>query len=177
MCQENRTYVLNEFRQNGTFAVLLMKNHIHYTESVIDTGFSSAFHPNETNMKNKHQEQDNWLYSICGATYLARIWKRTLLSLNKYPTDPSVNNQTSAVRTEDSVSQQVTWTYTCAKEGTSSPSSLPALLAPGRSLLRCNPQEMAVLVQQLSAKDIKKIHRVEVGVGVQEEKEGDTEVW
>jgi len=54
MCQENRTYVLNEFRQNCTFPALLMKNYIYYTWSVIDVGFSSAFHQNPTNMKNKH---------------------------------------------------------------------------------------------------------------------------
>lgn len=40
MCQENGTYVLNEFGQSCTFAVLLKKNHIYY----ISLRLTRAFH-------------------------------------------------------------------------------------------------------------------------------------
>lgn len=61
MCQENGTYVLNEFRQSCTFAVLFKKkSHLLY-QSETDMGFSSAFNQNwNTNTKYKMTVQHSW---------------------------------------------------------------------------------------------------------------------
>lgn len=160
MCQEKGTYVLNEFRQSCTFAVLLQKNHIYHIILRLTWAFHQHFIKTEqiwnTNTKYKMTVQHSWF------NILHQVLERSLLKPN---TRPQVHNRplceypNKSWQDRGSMWQQVSWTmHTCTMVGQTAHSSLPALLACGRSSGGCQAQELAVLLVQISARTISKNH-------------------
>lgn len=80
MCQENGTYVLNEFKQSCTFAMLFKKNHIYY----ISLRLTWVFHQHLIKIEIR-TPSTRWQYSIHGSPYRTRFWKMTLLKPNIHP--------------------------------------------------------------------------------------------
>lgn len=94
-----------------------------------------------------------------------------------YPTDtPWISKQVLAGQ-KTAFGNRLLEPHTPAPSGgQAARSSLPALLAPGRSTLRCKAQELAALVEQPSARAISK-NTQNCSRRVEGEKEWNTEVW